>query len=363
MEEVDDVASHINDTRDAGDFKGISFSGYKLNDVKEEYIQSLLKNKIEPACNWCAELVCSGHLAELWEAIFLYVGKHIHVGNPKMIIYVKGRYDIFRNIMIQGYYSADIHARNTTKIRKLFAEITCILALSDKKQSFETVKINREEEFDILHMQERLKATSAQFAEPIFNPEDPKELYVAVNEFAYNIIGDTPNLIAAFYWIEWIIEFDSLCKKRAQKCVCFRRADVNVESKYQKDIIWIAWDVLIHYGATKGELVIKTLESIMSLFCVKYTTASCKRRKYLLYFATSMFTEHIGICAELMRARDRPIIQSVTLQINQIYRALKKIEHTPNTDYMFASFTDKQATFDKSVNKLKLMDSMMGGHP
>jgi len=81
--------SEINDIRMPPQFKGISFSNYKKMDVKNEFITSMLNGKIEQACNWAAELICAGHYLELWENILYYCSKHIHVGNPKLIFYLR----------------------------------------------------------------------------------------------------------------------------------------------------------------------------------------------------------------------------------------------------------------------------------
>ena len=48
----------INDIRDSSDFRGVSFSNYKRSEVKKRLIDSLLSKNIEPACYWCAELLC-----------------------------------------------------------------------------------------------------------------------------------------------------------------------------------------------------------------------------------------------------------------------------------------------------------------
>lgn len=357
---ADNLASYINDVRNPGDFVGISFSKYSRTAVKKELTESILKGKIEPACNWSAELICAGHYGDLWEVILHIIGKYIHIGNPRIAIYVELRYNVFKAIISQGFFVNELHVRNNDNIRKLFAELISILALSEKNHSFEPIKINREDEFDTSNMHEKLKAPHTRFAESIFRKEDPKELYVAINEFAFCISHENPNpnLMSACYWIEWIIEFDILCKNRGMRCVCERRVEAVVDSKFQKDIIWLVWNTLLVNAANKGGIVEKTIQSLMTLFCIKYTPSSNKKRRYILYFATNLLTEHIRDTVGIIRDVDRPIIESVTSQINRVYKAIKKNEETPGTDYLFMNMNEKQSNFDKSVKKLEMMNAM-----
>jgi hypothetical protein len=80
--------SEINDIRTSAQFKGISFSKYKKTEVRTQMVEAMLKGRIEPACNWTAELICAGHFGDVWENILYYMAKHIHLGNPKMAIYL-----------------------------------------------------------------------------------------------------------------------------------------------------------------------------------------------------------------------------------------------------------------------------------
>ena len=133
----------INDIRIETEFRNISFSGYKLTDVKKQLLLNLKNSKIEPCCYWCAELICSGHFLELWENIFLFVGKHIHIGNPKIAIYLDKRYNVFRNIIQMKHYRTILDLRNNSTIRTMFSEIVVILCLSVKKPSFEHIKTKK----------------------------------------------------------------------------------------------------------------------------------------------------------------------------------------------------------------------------
>lgn len=344
----------INDIRGSPDFKGISFSGYKKIEVKKQFVENMLKGKIEPACHWCAELICAGHFEDVWEAIFYYVGKHIHIGNPKIAIYLDKRYNVFRNIMNQGHFTNELQLRNNPTIRRMFAEIITIITQSIKKASFESIKIKREEEFDITQMTDRLKAPNIKFAEPVIQNEDPKELLIAINEFAYNIGGDKPNMLAACYWIEWIIEFELICRKRKEPCVCKRRA-VNVENKYQCDIIWIVWDALNYYSNKKGGLIDTVMNSLKTLFMAKYSLGSPKKRKYLLYFAVELLTERVPTDVDIITNKE--ILQIVTGKIDIVYKNIKKSEVSPNTDYLFQNL-ESQANFENSVKKMEMLGAM-----
>ena len=291
----------INDIRTPSQFKGVTFSKYKKADVRKQLIENMKNGKLEPAVYWCSELVCAGHFMEVWEIILHYTGKHIHLGNPKVIIYLQMRFEIFKNIISKGQYLTELDLRNDLTVRKLFAEIISTLALSNRKHSFEPIKINREEEFDMTQMTERLKATSIHYADGILLKEDPKELFIAVNEFAYHLSKDSKSTIDACYWIEWIIEFDAICKKRKQVCSGERRKHIPVENRFQKDIIWILWDVLEHYiKEIDNSYTTRLYDALMEIFCIKYTTASSKKRRFLLYFAVALLTEQVPNNIELM---------------------------------------------------------------
>ena len=359
--DIDDTSipinSLINDIRSNSSFKGTTFSKYKKTDVRKQLIENMKNSKLEPAVYWCAELVCSGHYMEIWEILLHYAGKHIHLGNPKVIIYLQMRFDIFKNIISKGQFITELDLRNNLTIRKLFAEIISVLTLSNRKHSFEPIKINREEEFDMTQMTERFKATSAHYADGILRPKDPKELFVAVNEFSYHISVDSKSTIDACYWIEWIIDFDTICKKRKQDCFCEKRTYIPVENKYQKDIIWILWDVLKqHIEELNNTFITRLYDALLQIFCIKYTTASCKKRRFLLYFAVALLTEHVPNNIELMP--NKAMVQNIVDKVNIIYKEVKLKEESPGTDYLFSGLKDDKDNFDRSMKKMELMNSM-----
>jgi hypothetical protein len=90
--------------------------------------------------NWMIELLCSGHVSDLWEIILFFYAKHIHVSNPKLPIYIESRFNIFKET-VQNL--DDLMIRNNEIIRKIFSEIITILCLSNKHHSYEIIKFNK----------------------------------------------------------------------------------------------------------------------------------------------------------------------------------------------------------------------------
>jgi len=352
---VMDDFHEINDIRTVQDFQGISFSNYKKSDVKKQLIDSLSNGKLETSCYWSSELICAGHFSELWEIILYYTSKHIHLGNPRIAIYLHMRYKVFRNIMNKGTLLHDIDARNDEECRKLFAEIMITLAQSSKKMGFEEVKVKKQEDFDMTYMKERLKAQSMEYVKPIFQKKDPKEIFIALNEFAYFVSSDGNNINSACYWYEWAIEFDASCKKRKLQCICEPR-NVPVENKFRCDIVWIFWDVLFHYcNQLNDDFIEKIMTALFHLFCIRYTNACCKRRRYLIYYAISLLTESVPKNTEIVQ--NKALLKTGLSKINLIYKQIKQNEETPSTDYLFHNI-DKQKVVERSIQQMEIINNM-----
>ena len=349
--------NEINDKRNFGEFKKITFSKFEKSKAKKELIMCLSSAKIESACYWSAEFICSGHFSDLWDIIIEFVSRYIHLGNPRLPIYIAMRFDNFKNIVCNGYLDNDLQLRNNLKIRTIFAEMVSVLCLSRKKHTFIPIKIKRKEEFDMNHLASKLKAPSLKYCTNIFKDEDSKELFIPINELSYHISGQSKNVVNACYWIEWIIEYENLCKSRKEKCICARRVFKSVNDKYQFEPIWLIWDTLLKQcNLFNNPIMKKIMDSLLTIFCIKYTPGVKRRRRFLIYFAISLLTETVDLNFEIVNNIEN--VTKAVKNIDIIYKEIKKNEITPQTDYLFNGITAR-SNLDKTIERLERMDSLM----
>ena len=342
----------INDKRLSNEFKTISFSNYKKSDVKKELLNNLIKGEIEPSCYWSAELICAGHFIDVWDVIINYSSKYIHLGNPKLPLYINLRLDDYLGIMHSGYSEYELKARNNPKIRRIFAEIICILCTSKKRNTFTSPKI-KQDEYDITNISHKLKADTLNYANKIFTKEDPKELFIGINEFAWNITNKIKDSAMAIFWVEWILGFETICNRKKQKHVCGRR-NMPVHHTHQKDLIWMIWEIIL-YESNNNKQMHKIVKSLLNIFCFNFTPGIKKKRKYLIYFAITLITQPIDTNIKIYNNKE--YITNVVGKIDTIYKQIKKNEIKPATDYLFNnSFTNNN--LEKTISKLDKMNSM-----
>jgi hypothetical protein len=351
---------HINDVRSQSEFKGIAFSGYRLCEVTTELIKSLLNTKVEDACYWSAELICSGHLKELWNSIITYYSKHINTTNPKLSVYLHTRFNNFITILSNDCGSTTLLLRNNCGMRTLVSEIMCVLCESKHGLTLTDIRISVDE-FECMHIKDKLRAPNVSYLENVFFPEDdPTELFIAVNELCFQLSPDTTGgVYTACYWIEWIMEYYKYCKSKNQKCNCMRRINMPVDTQYQLECIWLIWAAIKYYVDKKEDRVLsKIIDSLLGLYCIGYTgVAIYNKRKYLIYCAVNYLFCPASCTTEMISENTKNILPSVKANINKIYMQIKKNEQSPKTDYLFSNLS-KTSKLELTLNKIKMVNDL-----
>jgi hypothetical protein len=295
----------IKDIRPPEEFKVFTFSKYQKASVKKEWLSSMTKENIEASCYWTTELVCSGLFSDLWELILYFYSKNIHGGNPKIPAYLVMRFDQFKQEAVQ--VSNEMELRNSISVRKIMIEIICILCKSNKKNSYDIMDIGK----DIVIVKSKLIAPTIEYNKG-FKPNDPKELFIPMNEFGYAL--SSKNNRVACYWIEWILLF-----LHKHKCKAIERT---YHPKYTTDGIWIVWDTLYAYATTP--LSKKVLDSLLRLFTIMYSPAIKEKRRFLLYYAVAVCCEPISMECELIS--DKKLIEHSYEKCWIMYKDIRKHE-------------------------------------
>ena len=355
----------IDDTRT--NFSNITFSKYQLSKVKAELNKCLYNCKIENSIYWSAELICSGHYLELWDIIILYYVKHIHISNPRLAIYLSMRFNNFKSIIENGYRDNILSMRNNPRIRKLFAEIMCILCFSHKRQPIEIHKINRQQDFDLTKLTEKLTAPNINYIKNIYRDDDPKEMFIPFNELIYAV--ESTHYIDIYYWIEWILEYDFRIKKQKIKCECESREYAPTNDRH--DIVWIIWDIIFYYCKNirlihknysdiyinKQEIIKeKIINSLLELFTIHYNSAVKRRRKLILYLCFNILYENIDNTSSIIDDKIKANINKILCNLNVIYKQIKQNEVSSNTEYLFKDV--KQKNLEKTISKLEKLESI-----
>ena len=294
----------LNDSRT--DFRICTFSGHQRVAVRKALLKSI--GSLEPSCHWTAELVASGHFADIWDIVLLYFGKHVHAGNPRLVSYLALRADTFRTLVNAS--PTELELRNIPAVRKLFAEMMCVLCASPKRHPTEPVHV-APSDFVLTELHTKLKAPRGDFATLL--PGDAPEVAIPFNELAYAL--NSKRALEACYWLEWIIEFERLCCKKKTRCVAAQRSFMDKRT----DLVWIFWD-LIFAALIDRPAHEKIARSTLRLFMFRFTPTIHESKRYLLYFAIALCCDPIDTSMELVY--DKTGIDAVLAKCNLSYKDL-----------------------------------------
>lgn len=340
----------IQDYRLSTNFGKASFSGFKSSEVRNQLHKTIISGKIEDSLYWSTEMICSGHFVYLWELIFHIMSKNIHIGNPKLPIYLFRRSQKFKEIVMSDTVTSELSLRNNATIRSMMSEIITVLCISRKKSPFSPLQI-KDIDFDITEIKYRLKADSLNYGSHCLSVGDSQELMIPVNELAYSLHINNLSSSDAMYWIEWMIHYVTRCKKSKKPCICAKRSEVvekyGIQEKYDTDISWLIWDVFmnsienqhphpsLHLMNNKKQnhkipmfrklpILRNILESLKGIFSLRYSSGTLRKRKYIFYFAIYLLTDPISNTIPLVENIEK--VKQYCDNIHCLYREIKKNE-------------------------------------
>jgi hypothetical protein len=122
------------------------------------------------------------------------------------------------------------------------------------------------------------------------------------------------------------------------------------------------WDIIIARGSNTDDyspLTQKIVNSLLRLYCVRFTPGVRKKRRYLIYFAISLLTTEYDSKIEMIN--DRLVIETAVENINSVYKQIKNHEISPDTDYLFSSAGykgDKNGDLERTIKRLEALNTM-----
>jgi hypothetical protein len=297
-------------------YKSHTFSNFKKTKVLKELENCIYYQKKEEAFYWTGELICSGHVLDLWNLFLHVMCKYIHINNPRLPLYLDKKFQEFKNIANEQ--SNDLALRNIEEIRTILFSITLLLCESKRDMILEDLHFS----FKFENIFTNLKAPNVDYIKPYFREGDPKEIYIPLNECAYHLI-ETKNRMDIFYWIDWMIHYDESCLKKKKPLSCVSREFVTVKSN---NIIWILFELILSFQ--DPVVLYKILQSLMNLFSIKYTPTCNRKRKSILNLCILLII-HDSVDFTTKLIENTSVFIPIQENINLIFEQIKKNEiHT-----------------------------------
>jgi len=311
----------IEDSRTVLDFQKFTFSGHLRTHVFKVLDENIKLGHADYACYWVLELMCSGLIHSCWNTLFLSSAQHINRGAPQVFLYLTRMYERFAPLERQYSVMTMTDIRNNSEARQILCEVGACLALTRKAKLPTLPTIKPPHDFNPIVIQENLKAPSNSYARTIMKQEDPMELYVPVNEFAYCLKPETRDSIRALYWVSWILKYAAKYKEDQKTyLVCAYRSNDYVEEKYLRSPIWILWNVVL-------ESTNSTIEALYKMYCLRWSQGDLKKRLPFLITAIIFVCESNALDTSLV-PRNIGQVQDIVQNIPSWIEAIKQTKKT-----------------------------------
>jgi hypothetical protein len=248
--------------------------GHRTSRVLKAYKDAIAHGRIEAAVHWSGELVISGNVWPVWEALFAATAMYYY-NHQQMAVYLADRYRRFRQVATG---TADIDLRNVDMVRSIVAETSAVLASGDRRFKATRTAV-AEEMFALDHLRPHMRAPSRDLARPYALDADPPEVLMCANELAHALAHK--QLGSAQFWVEWLLEWQRRCIKLKAPCVCGLRGNGNLPEKVRSTPALLLWAVLRGTASVSPRLD-TTVAAWEELFGARYTGKVNTTRTLLL---------------------------------------------------------------------------------
>tara|TARA_B100000963_G_C22620647_1_gene669788 strand:+ start:1824 stop:2927 length:1104 start_codon:yes stop_codon:yes gene_type:complete len=353
----------IEDYRQLKDYKGSTFNNIKSCEVKKELIKCLIDNNHDKSLYWMGEILSSCNFLLLWEIFFYIVSNVTNVSNIKILVFLDKKYSNFKEIINQIKNEEELlNLRNNNVIRNIFCDIIILLCVSDKQYMLDYSKMNIKN-FSFDNLNTHLKAPNVNYINNFFKDKDPKELYIILNEFVFNL--EENNVMECFKWIYIYMNYYTKCKKNNNILVCEVRKELNLDKlplTLQCNPIWIIWSILIE-KTKNNKRISQYIDILLNFFKVQLSLGKIRSRLNLLFFSISIYSQRNSkeIFNKPIVKNKEKFIEIDTIARNSLNNVFKKImdNYKKNPEIFKPQKIDKTNKVSVSFEKLKLLDNFM----
>lgn len=335
---------YISDMRKVETFKTHLFGGYLKTDVLSLMEKKILEGQIESACYLAYQLLVSGHLKSLWDKLLSTAYKQVR--NPDLIkwIYYKNR-DIQRIIIKCKRPAELLPVRNSQFVRNIITELVILLTTSIKKDKIELLKKKpNEKDFDISRFYTALKNRDNYIVKDITGPNDTKEVCYVANELAHSLVNK--NIQKSMYWIEWLIQWEKQNIKKFKKFEIQSREINGIDIKYQRNIIWLIWCVILYvkslsqdkirvfYGSKFSKLE-EILDFIWMSYLYEWKPAVRNKRMVLIYLYINYMLNPQDMTIQMLgNIKMKEYLKIQLLVQEKLFTKIKEQCHTGSLNYL-----------------------------
>ena len=117
-------------TKNGGFREKYTITNYSITLCFDNLNKSLLNNNTKLSMYWASELISSGYVAKLWEFIFEFYAKYIHIHYPNMI---RDIYEKYKDYIVIKRTTRPIEVRNNIKLRDYMYRIIYIYSTLNKR--------------------------------------------------------------------------------------------------------------------------------------------------------------------------------------------------------------------------------------
>jgi hypothetical protein len=314
----------IIDPRPLGAFKDETFSNFKKRDVINKLFKCIEEGKIEEACYWVTECICSGYTIELFEKLIIFSSKIVHINSPKLPEYLWRKYLTF----VSSYDHIGkkergqlIHLRNTQSVRNIFFDLITTITSSPKTKRFDKITKVKEDDFQYSNIQSKLKATMQVLPSHIIRFTDPEELRIIMNEFLFHLKNRNGGYTDAIYWVEWLVQWEKINKKKKIKFEIECRDINEVDPKHCKDPIWLIWEIIFYECVERDEDSKTQIQSLYRFFRNEYTCGKRGSRIPLIYHAIGYLS--LPVKFNIPIRKDKNIFIQCQCNVNLMFKSKK----------------------------------------